>query len=645
MYISRFQVANYKSFREPKALEFTQGFNIISGQNNAGKTALLETLGLRFTGHPHRSIKTVPARDTVPPQSSLAVVSFTISPKEVVELMLAKPGQYLVPKPILGSEFAKKIGFIDDSTASAERLLQALFSADQLTFTLRFEAAPNNASPVVKIVEVPSYGLYRAQGPINGWNCVTFEVHDNGHLKPTGSQAAVSDMGLQLAETFQRHVYRFSAERLKVGRSAHGAYPVLQQDASNLPQVLNLLQHNPSRFRDLNKRLNVILPQVRQISVRPIDQMQVEIVVWCHDPESQREDLVVPLAESGTGIGQVLAILYVVMTSERPQTIIIDEPQSFLHPGAARKLIEFLKLYPQHQFIIATHSATIIAATNPKTITLARFEDDESRLQQLDAVAEKGIQTTLAELGIRLSDLFGADNILWVEGRTEEKCFPLIVEKILKRSQLGTEILGIRQTGDLEGRDAKKVLEIYRNFAKGASLVPPALAFILDEECRDEDAKRGLFKLSGELAVFLPRRMYENYLLNPKAIAEVANVIAGFRTTPLTPDEVREAIEAKLKEPGYFCNAEKMKVATDLIRNVDAGRVLEELFSRFSETRVTYQKVGHGVALTEWLIKNAPDDFKELAELLSKVLNSGDAMSGTPAIQPSAPATVPRAVH
>jgi len=48
----------------------------------------------------------------------------------------------------------------------------------------------------------------------------------------------------------------------------------------------------------------------------------------------------VPLSESGTGVGQVLAILYVVFTSEYPRTIVIDEPQSFLHPGAVRKLFE-----------------------------------------------------------------------------------------------------------------------------------------------------------------------------------------------------------------------------------------------------------------------------------------------------------------
>jgi hypothetical protein len=51
-----------------------------------------------------------------------------------------------------------------------------------------------------------------------------------------------------------------------------------------------------------------------------------------------------------------------------------------------------------------------------------------------------------------------------------------------------------------------------------------------------------------------------------------------------------------------------MKTLDDRIRNVDAATVLSEIFSEFSETRVTYphiQKVLHGVALTEWLIKNA----------------------------------------
>jgi AAA15 family ATPase/GTPase len=59
MHISKFQLFNYKSFQDSGLLEFTQGINIIVGQNNAGKTALLEALTLNFSDVPHRSIKTL----------------------------------------------------------------------------------------------------------------------------------------------------------------------------------------------------------------------------------------------------------------------------------------------------------------------------------------------------------------------------------------------------------------------------------------------------------------------------------------------------------------------------------------------------------------------------------------------------------
>lgn len=232
MYISRFQVGNYKSFREPIALEFTQGFNIISGQNNSGKTALLEALALFFTGSPHRSTKTVPARDTVPYQLSWADVSFALPPKELKELMLTSPSTlYTVAKPDLGSPFARKNGFIDDSIQSANRLLEAIFAEDLLTFKVRFQTPASGHSPICASLEVPSYGLYAAQGQLNSWQCMAFRVNNTGRFD-VAQQGILSssDIGLQLGTVFQKHVYRFAAERMKVGRSPHGPYPLLQAD-------------------------------------------------------------------------------------------------------------------------------------------------------------------------------------------------------------------------------------------------------------------------------------------------------------------------------------------------------------------------------------------------------------------------------
>ena len=161
--------------------------------------------------------------------------------------------------------------------------------------------------------------------------------------------------------------------------------------------------------------------------------------------------MALPLNQCGSGIGQVAAILYVVLTANHPQVIIIDEPQSLLHPGAIRKLIEVLKRYPQHQYIMATHSPTVITSANPATVTVARLEGVETRLQAIDIRQTQDLQLYLADIGARLSDVFGADNILWVEGQTEELAFPLILSQIAHRSLMGTAIVGIRQTGDLEG--------------------------------------------------------------------------------------------------------------------------------------------------------------------------------------------------
>ena len=64
------------------------------------------------------------------------------------------------------------------------------------------------------------------------------------------------------------------------------------------------------------------------------------------------------------------------------------------------------------------------------------------------------------------------------------------------------------------------------------------------------------------------------------------------------------------------------------MRNGHAGAALEQLFSDLSEQRVTYQKVPHGVALTEWLIENAPGELAEVADLLLKVIE-GTRVTGS----------------
>jgi len=433
-----------------------------------------------------------------------------------------------------------------------------------------------------------------------------------------------NDVSMFLGQSLVPQIYRFTAERFNIGECPFGNAAVLTANARNLPEVLNVLQANTAKFQLFNDLVYQILPQIKHVSVRAIAGGQIQVITWPHDPKTMREDVAVPLTECGSGVGQVLAILYVVMTSVHPQVIIIDEPQSFLHPGAVRKLIEVLKRYPQHQYILATHSPTVIAAADPQVLIMTQLGDCKTSLSTLNVSDNRDLYYSLSDIGASLSDVFGADRILWVEGATEQECFPLILRELIGRPLMGTAVVAIRETGDLEGRDAKRVFELYNRLSRASVLLPPALGFVLDGECRSSPQKEEMRKLSQGQAVFLSRRMYENYLLSAAGIVAVMNEIVGFRPEkPVSQEEVQRLIEVKSQTSDFYCRGTK-SIPADWIQRIDGARVLSEIFSELSETRVAFEKTKHSVALTKWLIRNDPGSLREIGDLLSKFFSTAE---------------------
>jgi predicted ATP-dependent endonuclease of OLD family len=103
MYFSDVQISNYKSYRESSRLDLATGINIIVGKNNAGKTALLEALSLKFNGNPHRTIETVPFPTRGPQQESSVTFTFTLTKHELTDLLIAAQGdgEFYLPLPDL----------------------------------------------------------------------------------------------------------------------------------------------------------------------------------------------------------------------------------------------------------------------------------------------------------------------------------------------------------------------------------------------------------------------------------------------------------------------------------------------------------------------------------------------------------------
>jgi AAA15 family ATPase/GTPase len=589
MLISSCQISNYKSFLKSEELHFTEGFNIVVGQNNVGKTALIEALSLKYTDKPHRSLATLPRRGTALESSSEVKMDFMISAQEY-EHLLSAAGSFSAPLFSQAEQphHAEQRLF---RTLGRKNVLHCSFKGGSCSSAYLDEEPTKAPVAALGMKFDPSTRKFVSLGYTSSVNFPHIYTH-------------------RLAALLRQQIYVFRAERLNLSQNSIQTDPELAADASNLAAVLHLMQGIAARFVRFNEHVRTVFPEIQQISTKPISNNTAQINVWTIDPRTERDDLAVPLSECGTGVGQVLAMLYVVMTSEDPKTIIIDEPQSFLHPGAVRKLFDILKRYAQHQFIVSTHSPTVVTAANPRTLLLLRKEANETRREVLNVSEASELRLFLSEIGARLSDVFGADNILWVEGRTEEVCFRLIIEGVLKVELLGTEIIGVKQVGDLQGRHAKAVYEIYERLCTGRGLLPPALAFSFDREGRTDQERDDLTKNSKGTIRFIPRRMYENFLLNPKAIAKILNDADTGKSKPVDENEARDWIQAKKTsgDPKHW------------LRDADAATLLTDLFNEFSETRVNFDKLKHGVKLTEWIIENAPEDFDELSTFLKDIL-------------------------
>jgi hypothetical protein len=460
--------------------------------------------------------------------------------------------------------------------------------------------------------------------PTKSTNIIKFYLDPTTQkINSAGLFGGNQDSSLDFANHLLGSIYSFKAERLKVGVSRFGKNSILSPDAANLPEVLNILQGDTSRFKRFNSYIAKVFPQIFQVTVRPSPNREsdLEIVVWNEDPEMERSDLAVPLVECGTGISQVLAILYVVLTADIPKVIIIDEPNSFLHPGAAKKLIEIFKEHPQHQFIISTHSPSTLAASNPKTIHVVRIKDAESSIETIDLTETNNQQAYLAEIGVKLSDVFGADNILWVEGKTEEICFPKIVEKMSGVSLMGTTIAAVVNTGDFyKKRNPELIFSVYEKLCKGKGLLPPAIGFVFDSEKLSSKEKQDLKRRSNDKVIFLPRRMFENYLLNAKAISQLLDTELG--EFDLSEQVIIDWLAQNKWDRQYLDQRlAKDKTENEWLVGVDGAKLLKNLLSDLTNGKLAFDKIKHSVFLCTWIIENSFEDLNEIQEMLLSVLN------------------------
>src|SRR5262245_33293850 len=91
------QIKNYKSFDESQKIRLASGRNVVVGQNNSGKTALLEAISLTFGREPHKTSRR--PRGFPVPDLSDVLFDFALSGTEMKKVLLAAGSQLHLPLP------------------------------------------------------------------------------------------------------------------------------------------------------------------------------------------------------------------------------------------------------------------------------------------------------------------------------------------------------------------------------------------------------------------------------------------------------------------------------------------------------------------------------------------------------------------
>ncbi len=421
-------------------------------------------------------------------------------------------------------------------------------------------------------------------------------------------------------------MFYFAAERMTIGEAGFGRADRLQPNAGNLPNVLHTLSGKRGDiFQKLVRHLNDIFPTVGNLSVRtkPMGDM-LEVRVWPTEA-MERVDLSFPLKESGMGVSQVIALLTAIMTIDKA-IVIIDEISSFLHPAAVKALLRILQTqYTQHQYIISTHAPEVIGFSNPKTIHLVKRTGYESSVKRLDPTKVGQFREVAEHLGVSMADVFAAERVIWVEGPTEELCFPYLYQKLIGPLPRGTIITSVAATGDFntKRRDREIVYQVYSRLSTAVATLLMSVAFSFDTEKLTDAEKEKMQRDAGGLLHFLPRRHLECYLIDPAAIAAfiIGKDPDSAETVSATTVEVAlqaAAAECPIHIPEWNGDINN----TGWLARVDAANLIVRVCGTLSEQRAPFAKKADSLFLLRYILDHDPDRLSPLQDYVASLVDA-----------------------
>ncbi len=118
----------------------------------------------------------------------------------------------------------------------------------------------------------------------------------------------------------------------------------------------------------------------------------------------------------GHGLQMWLQTMWFITRSKQSSTIILDEPDVYMHPDLQRKLLRFIR-GRNPQCLIATHSTEILAETEPSNILIIERTRKKSNFSTDLPAVQKILEKIGSVQNLHLTRLWSAGRLVLVEGK------------------------------------------------------------------------------------------------------------------------------------------------------------------------------------------------------------------------------------
>jgi hypothetical protein len=370
---------------------------------------------------------------------------------------------------------------------------------------------PESRVTRIKKLESTNGGLASSRLTVGGFTATTTSI--NLHSNIVGHGFALSDEGTawllsRLADYF-RAAFFFDPFRHSTREHQASEVSELDQTGGNLAGVLHtILSNSRPLFDSIEAFIHGALPDIGGLQT-PLKHSSTNIEFSAVDANYSAH-----IYDMGGGIKQLLMVAVVLLTKNDESTLFLEEPESHLHAGAQRFVIDKLQ-QGNRQVFVTSHSPVFINTPHESSLYSVVRRENRTRIDRILETEE--LKDVLNEIGSRNSDVLLSDSVLFVEGPGDQQVFMNWSETLgLSFDERNITVLAMGG-GDNSDRRARVRSEILQAISKRAP-VPHLLVVDGDERSKSETDK--LKESLAERIHLLRKRELENYFLIPRALVQ-----------------------------------------------------------------------------------------------------------------------------